>query len=404
MREVLKRSGVFQPSSDIRDRIEISTSALSDAKAGPVLKVCHLVSGDLWAGAEAMDYGLLKGLRAYQDLALSAIVLNHGRFADEVRKLGIRVDVVDETRLHFPQILRRVREILQEAGPDVVHSHWYKENLLAYLASRRGKTISLVSTQHGMPEYLGRRTDIKYMALHRFNFFILSRYFQGTVAVSNEVRKTLTERHGFDESRTFVIYNGTEPCDGALPDRSGGGFTIGSSGRFFPVKDFPLMVEIAREIARHADGIRFELAGTGPDEERIAEMVHLHGLERTFLLRGFLCDVSGFYQGLDLYLNTSRHEGIPMSVLEAMAHGLPVVAPNVGGLKEIVDEGVHGFLVQKRDPGTFADRCMLLYRDEELRQRMGLAAKERIEAVFSNRRMARDYHGLYRSIAGARRS
>ena len=130
-------------------------------------------------------------------------------------------------------------------------------------------------------------------------------------------------------------------------------------------------------------------------------MVHLHGLERTFLLRGFLSDMSGFYQGLDLYLNTSRHEGIPMSVLEAMAHGLPVVAPNVGGLKEIVDEGVHGFLVQERDPGSFADRCMLLYRDEGLRQRMGLASKERIEAVFSNRRMARDYHGLYRSIAGA---
>ena len=66
-----------------------------------------------------------------------------------------------------------------------------------------------------------------------------------------------------------------------------------------------------------------------------------------------------------------------MSVLEAMAQGLPVVAPNGGGLKEIVDDGVHGFLVQERDPGTFADRCMLLYRDDALRQRMGLAAKDR---------------------------
>lgn len=369
----------------------------------PVVKVCHLVSGDLWAGAEVMDYCLLKGLKAFPDVDLSAIILNHGRFADEVQKLGIPVNVVDETRLHFPQILRRVREILQTAGPDVVHCHWYKANLLAYLASRRGKTISLVSTQHGMPEYLGRRVDFKYSALHRFNFFLLSRYFQGTVAVSNEVRRALTERHGFDESRTFVIYNGTEPCDGALPDRSGGRFTIGSSGRFFPVKDFPLMVEVAREIAKYEAGIRFELAGTGPDGERIAEMVRLHRLDKIFLLRGFLSEVSTFYQGLHLYLNTSHHEGIPMSILEAMAHGLPVVAPDVGGLREILDDGVHGFLVKGRDPRSFAERCMLIYRNEALRQRMGLAAKDRVEAVFSHSRMARDYHELYWTLSRTRR-
>lgn len=369
----------------------------------PVVKVCHLVSGDLWAGAEVMDYCLLKGLKAFPDVDLSAIILNHGRFADEVRELGIPVNVVDETRLRFPQILRRVRDIFQAAGPDVVHCHWYKANLLAYLASLREKTISLVSTQHGMPEYLGRGGDIKYSVLHRLNFFLLSRYFQGTVAVSNEVRRALTERHGFDESRTFVIYNGTEPCDETFPDRSEGRFTIGSSGRLFPVKDFPLMVEVAREIAKHEAGIRFELAGTGPEKERIAETVRLHGLDGTFLLRGFLHEVSAFYQGIHLYLNTSVHEGIPMSVLEAMAHGLPVVAPDVGGLKEILDDGIHGFLIKGRDPRSFAERCMLLYRDDALRQRMGLAAKARVEAVFSNDRMARDYHELYWTLSRTRK-
>jgi glycosyltransferase involved in cell wall biosynthesis len=370
----------------------------SDGNAGPALKVCHLVSGDLWAGVEVMDYRLLKGLRTFQDLSLSAIVLNDGRFADEVRKLGIHVDVVDETRLRFPQVLGRVRQILRELKPDVVHSHWYKENVLAYLATRRGRTISLVSTQHGLPEYLGRRADIKYLALHQLNFFLLSRYFHGTVAVSNEVRKTLTEHHGFDGNRTFVIRNGTEPCDGTHPERSRGRFTIGSSGRFFPVKDFPLMVETAREIASHADGISFELAGEGPEVERIGDRIRRYGLERTFLLRGFLNEVSTFYHGLDLYLNTSRHEGIPMSVLEAMAHGLPIVAPDLGGLREIIDDGVQGYLVKEREPRCFAERCMLLYRDEGLRQRMGLAAKERIEAVFSSGRMARDYYRLYRSL------
>ena len=162
------------------------------------------------------------------------------------------------------------------------------------------------------------------------------------------------------------------------------------------------MVEVAREIAKYEVGIRFELAGTGPDRERIAEMVHLHGLDRIFLLRGFLSEVSTFYQGLHLYLNTSHHEGIPMSVLEAMAHGLPVVAPDVGGLREILDDGVHGFLVKGRHPRSFAERCMLIYRDDAMRQRMGLAAKARIQTMFSNDRMARAYHELYRTVSGVR--
>jgi L-malate glycosyltransferase len=356
------------------------------------------VSGGLWAGAEAMACSLLKELENFRDLSLSAIVLNHGRFAEDVRKLGIPVEVVDETRLSFPRILRRVSGILRENRPDVVHSHWYKENILAYLATGGGKRAFLLGTQHGMPEYLGRRADLKYRALTRCNLLLLSRRFQGTVAVSNEIREALTERYGFDRSRTPVIRNGTNPGDRPFPDRSGRPFTIGSLGRYFPVKDFPFMVEIAREIARHGEGIRFELAGEGPEGERIGGLVRRYELGKTFSLRGFVSEVSSFYRGLDLFLNTSRHEGIPMSVLEAMAHGLPIVAPDVGGLREILDDGVEGFLVKGRDPRPFAERCMLLHRDEALRRKMGLAARERIDTAFSSQRMARDYNRLYRAL------
>jgi glycosyltransferase involved in cell wall biosynthesis len=110
------------------------------------------------------------------------------------------------------------------------------------------------------------------------------------------------------------------------------------------------MVEIAREVLKQTDKIRFELAGEGPDMERIIGLVHEFKIEKYFSLKGFVEDMSSFYQGIDLYINTSFHEGFPMSVLEAMAHGIPVIALNTGGLKEIINDGIQGYLIEGRDP------------------------------------------------------
>ena len=118
-----------------------------------------------------------------------------------------------------------------------------------------------------------------------------------------------------------------------------------------------------------------------------------------FFLKGHVEDVSAFYRGLDVYLNTSLHEGIPMSILEAMAHNLPVIAPAVGGLVEIIEDGVDGFLVASRDPEVFAEKCLLL-RDPELRLRMGRAARAKVERCFSADMMARSYLRLYHELAG----
>ena len=91
------------------------------------------------------------------------------------------------------------------------------------------------------------------------------------------------------------------------------------------------MVEIAREVNKETDKIRFELAGDGPDRAMIMGLIERYRLEKTFMLRGFVENLVDFYQGLDIYLNTSLHEGIPMSILEAMSYEIPIVGPNMGG-------------------------------------------------------------------------
>ena len=363
-----------------------------------MIRVCHIISGDLWAGAEVMDFHLLKKLKQFGNLELSAILLNEGRLANEIRCLGIPVDVVDETQRSFFQIIRDTGKILIRRSPDVVHSHRYKENILAFLSSKYKSGIRLVCTQHGMPEFIGTNHKIQYLFLQKINFSLLSKSFRKVVAVSNDMKEVFINRFGFHENKITVILNGTDiPISPPLKCERDY-IIIGSMGRFFPVKDFSLMVEIAKEVCKETDKIRFELAGDGPEREKIRDLIQRYRLENIFLLRGTVENLFEFYQNIDLYLNTSLHEGIPMSILEAMSFGIPIIAPNTGGIKEIINDGVEGYLENGRDPKVFANKCLHLYKDRALRRCMGSSAMAKVEKKFSNERMAREYYQLYLDV------
>jgi len=363
-----------------------------------MINVCHIVSGDLWAGAEAMVVQLLRLLVRYDDLEVSAILFNEGHLADQCRTLGVTTHVIPEKSSTNAQMIRAVRCIFGKEHVRIAHSHGYKENIIAYLASRSKRDVRLVGTQHGMPEIHVKKATLKHRITMNANFMVLAKCFQHIVAVSEDMHTQLVQQYGFPEEKLTVIHNGisiTEPCPGSNGKKD---FVIGSSGRLFPVKDYDLMVEIARKVLSHSDRISFVLAGDGPEQGRIREKIRKYGLEKSFILRGFVPDVTEFYQSLDLYLNTSVHEGIPLSVLEAMSYGLPVIAPKVGGLAEIVENGVDGYLVEGRRPDEYAQRCITLHRDDGLRKDIGSAARRKICSQFSSDQMAVSYYRLYTSV------
>lgn len=157
------------------------------------------------------------------------------------------------------------------------------------------------------------------------------------------------------------------------------------------------MIKIANIIAASSgDDITFELAGEGPERSVLESMIQHFGLQERFTLNGHQYDMDAFYQGIDIYLNTSVHEGIPMTILEALARGIPVIAPAVGGIKEIITNGVEGFLIESRNPNDFAEKCLLLQKNRALREKMSRAARLRAEQAFSAEMMADKYYRLYR--------
>lgn len=366
-------------------------------KQGGNLRVFLLASGDLWAGAEVVIYQLASGLIETEGVDLRVILMNRGRLAEELARLGVRVHIVDETKYSFLKSIGIIRGLIKEFAPDIIHSHRYKENVLAWCASRGLPGCRLVATQHGMPETVGS-LPAKDRLRNGLFFRVLSAGFARTVVVSGEMRRSLLGRYGFADKDIIVIHNGIRVPERVIvrPDNR---VVVGSAGRLFPVKDYTLLVEVARKVVGQSEKIDFVLAGDGPELGMLKERIGRYGLEGRFHFLGHQEDMDAFYGGLHVYINTSVHEGIPMSVLEAMSHGLPAVVPKVGGFSEIVEDGVSGFLVEGRDPDIFA-QCILRLLDLGAREEMGRAARERIITSFSREVMTQRYYQLYNDLVG----
>lgn len=366
-----------------------------------VLRVCHIASGDLFAGAEVMIGHLVEGLASFGDLELRLILLNEGKLAERIREIGVPGLVLKERDHSLLSLGLALSKVFKARVPDIIHSHRYKENILAFLMSLRFPRVRLIATQHGMPEHHFGGGDLRSQFMRRIDRACLSHWFARLIVVSDEMRHRMVFQHNYPERKICTIHNGIQVPNSARGLAQGKSpFLVGSCGRLFPVKDYPFMVEVARKVLEEIPTARFVLAGDGPEAARIRNLVEsLGGLEGRFSLLGHVDDMPAFYRSLDLFINTSFHEGIPMSVLEAMSYGVPVVAPAVGGIPEIIDDEVNGFLVGNRDADVFAAVCIRLTRDHDLRRAISKAARSKVEKEFSMEIMASRYRRLYYEIS-----
>ncbi len=366
------------------------------------LTVLHVFSGDLWAGAEVMIFHLLSKLKDCDKLRIIAISLNEGTLADKLKAKGIETFVIPEMAHSFTRMFFKAYKLIKGKKIDIIHSHRYKENLLALLLAKSLGVERLITTLHGLSEPSNRPKGQIQMSLRtRMDYFALNHFFTRVVAVSHEIKDLLIERYGFSDGKVEAIYNGIElPYSSSCPPPGSpnGVFHIGTVGRLVPVKDFGLFLDVAAEIMKQTDKVRFSILGSGPLKEQLIRKAKDLKIEEYVEFMSPITDPFSYYQSLDIYLSTSLHEGIPLSILEAMACGKPVVAPKVGGIPEIVCDEENGFLIEKRSPVSFAAVCLELVNNGAQRVRMGEACMKKAKDHFSSSRMAERYERLYLSL------
>lgn len=368
------------------------------------LRILHVASGDLWAGAEVQAFTLMSQLAREPGTEVAAVLLNDGRLAKELRSAGIEVHIVDERQHGAVSILLRLRSVLQEWQPDVVHTHRIKENILASVANRLSGSVPCVRTAHGGNERRpprGVRGTAKRVAfgLDQWCGKMLQRK---VVAVSDALGKVLVDRFGQD--KVVVIENGVD-ADAVRLDCGVADFRtadpdaahIGLIGRLVEVKRIDLFIGMAALVSanRPERKLKFHVFGDGPLRPMLVELARRSPVSEVIRFHGHREDIATCLGGLDVLVNCSDHEGMPMTALEASVLGVPLVAHAVGGLRSVVPEE---FLVHRHDVSGYKAGVLRALR-ADARSIMRRKAASTLE-TFSARRNADRIRALYEQLIG----
>ncbi|HWP35156.1 MAG TPA: glycosyltransferase [Thermodesulfobacteriota bacterium] len=370
------------------------------------MRICHVASGDLWAGAEVQIWTLLGFLRRQPGIELAAVFLNDRELARRAHQLGIEVTVLDETRLDAGTILRRLIRLFRRLRPDVVHTHRYKENVLGTLAAAAAGRPAMVRTVHGLVERYRGWARGKMAAYWWLDRLCMRAARQRVVAVSRAMEAEL--RRCLPGVAVCHIPNGIDPApyaaDGApvprppLPDAAGEP-VLGTAGRLVPVKGIELFLHAVHDLSRQGVAVRGLVVGDGPLRPRLEGLARELGLGERVVFAGHVPDVRPYLAQMDLFVLPSFAEGLPMALLEAMAAGLPVVATDVGGVREVLEPADAGLLVPPGSAGALAAACLALVRDPARRAALGRAAARRVAEAFSIAVTGPRYLALYREAA-----
>lgn len=372
------------------------------------LRVCHIASGDLWAGAEVQLASLLSELRKDLSLDIRAILLNKGTLYERLTGYCIPTQVLDEHVLSSVEIAWRLYQFNMDWKPHVVHTHRYKENCLGGLAASCARVPAIVHTVHGIHEALAGWENLKWRVYSFIARHIAKQVASGLIGVSQEIAAIL--ERDFPGVAVVCIHNGiayggmSELRETGLTREALGvgaaSFVIGTVGRLTPVKGIEYVLRAGALLIRQhpMSRIHIVVVGDGPLREALEGLARCLSISDRVTFLGERHDVLHLLGLLDVFVMPSLHEGIPIALLEALAAGCPVIGSNVGGVPEIIRDGVDGMLVPSKDPAAIAAAISALQMSESLRIRFQRAGPERVENEFSAGRMASCTKEFYRSL------
>lgn len=369
------------------------------------LKVLHVASGDLWAGAEAQLFTLARALQKRGDTDVHVALLNEGELAQRLRAANIAVYVFPENKLGFPQLLLRVMGLARKLKPDVIHTHRVKENLLGGLTGLL-LGIPSVRTVHGASEHVADWKKPHKLLIAKMDQWLATFVQKKTIAVTQELALKLQEF--IPVSRIAVVENGIDPENFSFVDFSQLDLRfqkakrrVGIVGRLVPVKRVDIFIEMAALFADDSafDDVEFFVIGDGPLRSELEGLTNERKLENKIHFLGHQTAIHSYLKALDALVMCSDHEGMPMTLLEAMSLKIPFVGHDVGGIRLLLQNDQCGFSVQKNNTQAHYEAlhaCLLDTADAKSR---ALKAYVNVDDHFSSRENANQIRQIYENAS-----
>jgi glycosyltransferase involved in cell wall biosynthesis len=296
------------------------------------------------------------------------------------------------------QIIRLARE----NGFSVIHSHGYKGNILLGFVPAKIRKIPMVTTLHGWTSTKAFSKMRLYEWLDGFSL----RFMDRVVLVSESMLSNRRLRNGRQQLRTVVINNGVpaDVSEALVPPADpiaafcSSGFVVGSIGRLSPEKGHRLLVDAVHSI--HAQGFPAKLViiGEGPEREALQQKIGELGLEFHVLLPGYREYASRYLPFFDAFVLPSLTEGLPITILEAMRAGVPIVSTTVGGVPEVLQQGRAGILVPAPRAADLAEGVRKVISDGTSISDMTEIARKLVDLKYSAHSMAMHYCAIYEDV------
>ena len=330
-----------------------------------------------------------------------------GRLAAEAAELGISVRCFDKQAGPHPSTAWKIAKQLRIDRPDVLHTHNHLVHHYGVAAGVLARIPVIVNTRHRAEHYLvsapdgsqmtpkttGRKSDWLFRATMPWTGKV--------VMISEATRKFFVQHRGIPLAKTQVILNGAHverffkvPAHpGSAPPR----VRFGIAARLVPEKDHFTLLRAFAAVLNEIPGAELQIAGDGPLRERLSAFAKELNTGNRVTFLGTLPDTAHFLSQLDIFVLSSLNEGLPLSILEAMAAGLPVVATRAGGVEEAAIDGQTAFLVNPGDSNALAQAMIQMVREPNL-ARMGAAGRKVVQTKFRIEHSWQEYYKLFLSL------
>lgn len=367
------------------------------------IRILHLISSNGLYGAEKVLLSIAENMNSNGVKSMVVPIKNlhnpHSELFNEALKRDIPAQIVESQGRFDRGTVDQLVELIHQNRISIVHSHNYKADFVGLLAARKAQ-IPIVATNHSWTN-----TDLK---LRMYEFFdgLLLRKFNKVVAVSEQVRTDMLKA-GIPATKITVIDNGV-PLNKEAGDAaklrvefgiSGSALIVGCIARLSLEKGHTYLLEAAKKITDDSHNVYFILFGEGPLEGELKDRVKELGLEKRILFAGYRNDMGNVYSAIDVLVQPSLREGLPLSLLEAMSYGKAVIATSVGAVPELITNMQTGLLIKPASVEKISQSLKTLINDSQLRVELGKNAREFVKARYSLEKMISSYRQVYKEVA-----